>query len=1199
MKTPNEMLTEPRGERLEEPPTEGRLAAPEEFPQGVIRPISFEIPDRLTDVTSWHGHIPFAFWMIDALRPRILVELGTHKGDSYCAFAQAVDHLGLSTLCYAIDSWHGDQHAGFYGDEVFEDLRQYHDPRYGRFSRLVRSTFDGASPQFADGTIDLLHIDGLHTYDAVKHDFDMWRARLSDRAVVLFHDVNVHESNFGVWRLWDELARDFPFFAFHHSHGLGVLAVGSEVARPIQRLTRYDEREAEQVRVFFARLGGELLLRTENAAAVHELVTAREQARLNRLRNEQLELEMTGLSADNATFQSELTEARTENKRLIARAEALRNENALLEVRTHEYEMATHTLRTEMERLWKSGSWKMLRPLRNLIRRTNGLKEEAEPLARSHAEAFQTIIAIRQSLSWELAMPLRLAHRIGSRFRAGSQSAPAVSGERATNWSQGSAWDELIFRGAVLPGHNSAGNVGASGKPRVFFVSHEATRTGAPLILLQLIRHFAQSGLYELFLFSDAPGPLLSRFQEHAHVVQRWNHDVFGKPPLIDDLIHELGPHRPILALCNTSVVPHYSEVFKRFGIPVITLVHELGDRIPEYDLHRIYKTSDKIVFPAEFVRETVNAKVLLPKDKGTVIPQGLLHPEILTKDRFSSHRLVCRELGVPEESFLVVGCGTFDPRKGSDLFIDLARKVLEKNDGPIHLIWVGDDYKEYPLGFFLRKDLANYGIADHVHFVGQQDNPARFFLAANVFVLTSREDPFPCVVHEAMAAGAIVVAFAGAGGAPEALAGGCGFVVGYGDVDAMAGAIFKIYRDPQEAARVSELAKNRVTEKYRFEDYYQALINLARDNIGVPIECPIGPDAVGKPTSSSSTNIALEKRDFQIIRDDKDFDPEVFLSPLLSQVGRDAAIEGFIRQHPDDIAKRKPCSGFNPDIYAAEALNESEIGVRNSFAHFTENGKPRGRWLTPLIRPPFANAGPSDLKAALHIHAYYPELIDELLECLASNSSKCDLFVSTAGKDQAEWLETRLVSYPKGAVHVSVTPNRGRDIGPFLSEFNFLDGAYDLVGHVHCKRTAHLDAEIGEFWRKFLWRNLLGPDHAMVDVIAKAFEDDPELGLVFPDDPNLVGWWSNKALASHLAKRLNLSVTLPDAFEFPVGTMFWCRPQALRPLFDLKLSWEDYPPEPLPSDGTILHAIERLLPFIAQHEEYRFAATHLPGVRR
>jgi lipopolysaccharide biosynthesis protein len=120
-----------------------------------------------------------------------------------------------------------------------------------------------------------------------------------------------------------------------------------------------------------------------------------------------------------------------------------------------------------------------------------------------------------------------------------------------------------------------------------------------------------------------------------------------------------------------------------------------------------------------------------------------------------------------------------------------------------------------------------------------------------------------------------------------------------------------------------------------------------------------------------------------------------------------------------------------------------------------------------------------------------------------------------------------------------------------------------------------------------------------MVDVIAKAFEDDPELGLVFPDDPNLVGWWSNKALASHLAKRLNLSVTLPDAFEFPVGTMFWCRPQALRPLFDLKLSWEDYPPEPLPSDGTILHAIERLLPFIAQHEEYRFAATHLPGVRR
>lgn len=79
----------------------------------------------------------------------------------------------------------------------------------------------------------------------------------------------------------------------------------------------------------------------------------------------------------------------------------------------------------------------------------------------------------------------------------------------------------------------------------------------------------------------------------------------------------------------------------------------------------------------------------------------------------------------------------------------------------------------------------------------------------------------------------------------------------------------------------------------------------------------------------------------------------------------------------------------------------------------------------------------------------------------------------------------------------------------------------------------------------------------------------------------------------------MGLKVNLPQAFEFPVGTMFWCRPMASRPLFELGLSWDDYPPEPLPIDGTILHAIERLLPFIAQHEGYRIASSHVTGVVR
>src|SRR5215218_1689617 len=106
-------------------------------------PLVFDQPRRLSDVDSWHEHIPFAFFTVAALRPRVLVELGTWKGDSYCAFCQAVQTLGLPTQCYAVDTWEGDEHTGAYGPEILEELRAHHDPLYGSFSRLLRQTFDG------------------------------------------------------------------------------------------------------------------------------------------------------------------------------------------------------------------------------------------------------------------------------------------------------------------------------------------------------------------------------------------------------------------------------------------------------------------------------------------------------------------------------------------------------------------------------------------------------------------------------------------------------------------------------------------------------------------------------------------------------------------------------------------------------------------------------------------------------------------------------------------------------------------------------------------------------------------------------------------------------------------------------------------------------------------------------------------------
>jgi len=187
-------------------------------------------------LTAWAGHIPFLFALIKLARPRNYVELGVHFGGSFVAACSAVERYRTETACFGIDNWRGDQHAGAYeGDRIFGELSAYLKANFPN-AVLHRENFERALSRFADGSVDVLHFDGLHTFDAIARDFEAWKPKLSRQGVALFHDIAVREGEFGVWKLWETVKSSCPFMEFYHSAGLGVAFIGPDQPAPMGRL---------------------------------------------------------------------------------------------------------------------------------------------------------------------------------------------------------------------------------------------------------------------------------------------------------------------------------------------------------------------------------------------------------------------------------------------------------------------------------------------------------------------------------------------------------------------------------------------------------------------------------------------------------------------------------------------------------------------------------------------------------------------------------------------------------------------------------------------------------------------------------------------------------------------------------------------------------------------------------------------------
>ena len=360
--------------------------------------------------------------MVRAARPRVIVELGTHAGVSCAAFCEAVLQEGLDARCYAIDTWQGDEHAGFYDEAVFEELREFHDARYAGFSRLICCAFDAALPQ-----IGTTRRSAAYRWPPPlrrrRPRFQKLGAKAPSRAVVLLHDTNVRERDFGVWRRWEELRAEFPGFEFLHAHGLGVLAVGGEVPLAVAALCAiHDPRAVSAVRERFALLG-------ERWVLMQDLADARRARTSSDAARQRAEARAAELAASRPAGRS----------LALSLAEA-RNRVAVLEqgLATAQGQLAAQRAAlTEMRQVELSG-WRARAVAAEEQRDTlPAILGAADDRARISGERLRIAEAelaalslshdrMSHSISWRLTRPLRWARVLVHRPPAAAPIAPAM-----------------------------------------------------------------------------------------------------------------------------------------------------------------------------------------------------------------------------------------------------------------------------------------------------------------------------------------------------------------------------------------------------------------------------------------------------------------------------------------------------------------------------------------------------------------------------------------------------------------------------------------------------------------------------------------------------------------------------------------------------------------------------------------------------
>lgn len=699
-------------------------------------------------------------------------------------------------------------------------------------------------------------------------------------------------------------------------------------------------------------------------------------------------------------------------------------------------------------------------------------------------------------------------------------------------------------------------------KENILFFMHQNNVDGTTLLSITLLQELKKQ--YNVYAVTLSKGKL-------SHLISENTVQNLSKLEFI--FLSFLLPKFKF-SILNSLETYSFLGYTKKKSINSIILAHEYISLYEKHILDFIKFNSDHIIFSSKKLINIDNFVIPQIKNDISFFPQCVI-----------SYKLPSNKIKLNfnfKNKIIITTIGTQCIRKGYDLFLDIASTLDKEN---FLFIWVGNKAThEIPfLKIFNEKikinKITNVLIYDNI---GDLDI---LYQNSDAILSTSRLDPFPNIFFDAVNKNKPYFLFNDSSGVCELFD---EFSLlnllssKYTSSYELSKTILNYFKNISKNKKILESKYKLIKEKYFIssKSYLSKLHEINNKITNLKL------DLISQKNYLESNNIIDH---FFSKRNDV---PEYWF--VKRKIEKNDKYFGWSKGYYNK--KVKP--GFHQGIY--RELNNLD-GMMLPIFDYVKKNEPQGKWITNLIDNHYKESiSIESLKVAMHIHVFYPELLEEILKKIRINKKLPDIYISTDSTSKLSLIKKIISKFRyNGSIKFIKSKNVGRDLSPFLIFFKHKLSQYDIIGHFHTKKSPHISNHVSSSWRNFLLSNLIGyKNYSMMDKILSYFLNNPETGIAYPDDPNEIGWTQNYNKASKLLLKMKVN-DIPLNFNFPVGTMFWARPDAIRQIFNLYDDYSDFDPEPIGIDGSDLHAIERILGIIPDFNNYKTLLIHNRNIRR